>query len=109
VGDGQLARFKADPANRGKVIDRGLWRYTRHPNYFGDAVLWWGIGIVGLSTPWGWAALLGPAVMTFLLVRVSGVAMLEQTIGERRPGYAEYVRRTSAFVPLPRKREADPN
>lgn len=107
VGDAQLARFKADPANRGKVMDRGLWRYTRHPNYFGDAVVWWGIGIVGLSTPWGWAALLGPAVMTFLLVRVSGVAMLEKTIGERRPGYAQYVRRTSAFVPRPPKRAAD--
>ena len=104
VGDAQLARFAGDPANRGSVLDRGLWRYTRHPNYFGDAVLWWGIGLIGLATPWGWWALAGPALMTFLLVRVSGVAMLERTIGERRPGYAGYVRRTSAFVPLPPKR-----
>jgi steroid 5-alpha reductase family enzyme len=101
VGDAQLARFKADPANRGTVMDRGLWRYTRHPNYFGDATLWWGIGLVALATPFGPWALVGPAVMTFMLVRVSGVAMLERTIAERRPGYAEYVRRTSAFVPLP--------
>jgi len=101
VGDAQLARFKADPANRGSVMDRGLWRYTRHPNYFGDAVLWWGIGVIALPTPWGWAALVGPALMTFLLVRVSGVAMLERSIADRRPGYAEYVRRTSAFVPRP--------
>ncbi|HEX6231083.1 MAG TPA: DUF1295 domain-containing protein [Actinomycetota bacterium] len=103
IGDAQLARFKADPANRGKVMDRGLWRYTRHPNYFGDAVVWWGLGLIGLAAPWGWAALVGPAVMTFVLVRVSGVAMLERTIAERRPGYADYVRRTSAFVPLPPK------
>jgi steroid 5-alpha reductase family enzyme len=103
IGDAQLARFKADPENRGRVMDRGLWRYTRHPNYFGDATLWWGIGLIALPTPWGWAALLGPAFMTFLLVRVSGVAMLEKTIAERRPGYAEYVRRTSAFLPLPPK------
>jgi len=103
VGDAQLARFKADPASRGRVMDRGLWRYTRHPNYFGDAVLWWGIGLIALAVPWGWLALVGPGLMTFLLVRVSGVAMLEKTIAERRPGYAEYVRRTSGFVPLPPK------
>jgi len=106
LGDAQLDRFKADPANRDKVMDRGLWRYTRHPNYFGDAVVWWGLGLVGLATPWGWWALVGPVVMTFLLVRVSGVAMLEKTIVERRPGYAEYVQRTSAFFPLPPKRPA---
>jgi steroid 5-alpha reductase family enzyme len=105
IGDAQLAAFKADPANRGTVMDRGLWRYTRHPNYFGDATLWWGLGLIGAATPWGLAALAGPAVMTFMLVRVSGVAMLEKTIAERRPGYAEYVRRTSAFLPLPPKHE----
>jgi steroid 5-alpha reductase family enzyme len=104
VGDLQLDRFTRDPANRGRVMDRGLWRYTRHPNYFGDACVWWGIGLIGLVTPWGWLALAGPALMTFLLVRVSGVAMLERSIGSRRPGYAEYVRRTSAFVPMPPKR-----
>jgi steroid 5-alpha reductase family enzyme len=101
VGDVQLDRFKGDPANRGRVMDRGLWRYTRHPNYFGDATLWWGYGLIALLVPWGWAGLVGPAVMTFLLLRVSGVTMLEKDIEERRPGYREYVRRTSAFLPLP--------
>ena len=104
VGDAQLARFKADPSNHGRVMDRGLWRYTRHPNYFGDSTLWWGIGLIALATPFGPVALLGPAVMTYMLVRVSGVAMLERTIAERRPGYAEYVRRTSGFFPLPPRR-----
>jgi len=104
VGDLQLDRFKADPANRGQVMDRGLWRYTRHPNYFGDATLWWGYGLIALLVPWGWAGLMGPVVMTFLLLRVSGVALLERDMVERRPGYREYVRRTSAFVPLPPRR-----
>jgi steroid 5-alpha reductase family enzyme len=106
VGDFQLARFKADPANHGKVMDRGLWRYTRHPNYFGDALLWWGYFIIAAGTPWGWATIFAPALMTFLLVRVSGVALLERTIKKRRPEYAAYVQRTSAFIPLPPKRPA---
>lgn len=106
VGDWQLARFKRDPANKGKVMDRGLWRYTRHPNYFGDFAVWWGFGLIALAAPWGWLALLGPALMSFLLLRVSGVAMLERTIGSRREGYAEYAARTSAFFPRPRRRAA---
>ena len=101
VGDAQLARFKADPANAGQVMDKGLWRYTRHPNYFGDALLWWGIGIVGAETGSGVIGLVGPAVMTLLLTRVSGVPMLEHSMAKRRPGYAEYVKRTSAFIPRP--------
>jgi len=101
IGDFQLARFKADPENRGKVMDRSLWRYTRHPNYFGDATLWWGYFIIALGTPWGFVTVYGPAIMTFMLVRVSGVALLEKTIARRRPGYEEYIRRTSAFVPMP--------
>jgi steroid 5-alpha reductase family enzyme len=100
VGDAQLARFKADPANRGRVMDRGLWRYTRHPNYFGDALAHWGLLAVALATPHGWLTALSPALMTFLLLRVSGVALLERSIGKRRPEYAEYRRRTSAFIPL---------
>jgi len=100
VADAQLTRFRADPSSRGRVMDRGLWRYTRHPNYFGDAVAWWGMGLLAAAGGAAWA-LLGPALMTFLLVRVSGVALLERDIGSRRPGYQEYVRRTSAFVPLP--------
>jgi len=99
VGDQQLARFKADPANRGTVMDRGLWRYTRHPNYFGDCLAWWGIGLIALSAG-AWWALAGPVVMTVLLTRVSGKDHLERTLSER-PGYAGYVERTSGFVPLP--------
>jgi steroid 5-alpha reductase family enzyme len=101
VGDAQLAAFKRDPANRGQVMDRGLWRYSRHPNYFGEAVLWWGLGLLGASASGGWWGLVGPALMTFLLLRVSGVAMLERGLVASKPGYAEYVARTSAFVPWP--------
>lgn len=101
-GDFQLARFKADPDSRGKVMDRGLWRYTRHPNYFGNACLWWGFGLIALAAG-AWWALVSPVVMTFLLLKVSGVSLLEQDIGERRPKYADYVARTSAFFPLPPK------
>ena len=101
VGDLQLTKFKADPESRGKVMDSGLWRYTRHPNYFGDACVWWGIGIVAAETGAGAWGLIGSALMTFLLRRVSGVVMLEKTIGRRRAGYAEYIARTSPFIPRP--------
>jgi steroid 5-alpha reductase family enzyme len=101
VGDAQLARFKADPANAGKVMDRGLWRYTRHPNYFGDCVVWWGLFAIALSVPGGIWGIVGPIVMTILLRRVSGVTLLERSLVKRRPGYAEYVARTNAFVPGP--------
>lgn len=101
VGDAQLARFKADPTNEGKVMRSGLWRYTRHPNYFGDACVWWGVGIVAQAVTGTWWALLGPLVMNILLLRVSGVALLERSLRKRKPDYAEYVRTTSAFVPRP--------
>lgn len=104
IGDWQLARFKKNPLNAGQVMDRGLWRYTRHPNYFGDACVWWGIALVAAETGLGRWGLLGAAVMTVLLLRVSGVALLEKSLSKRKPGYAEYVARTSAFVPLPPKR-----
>ncbi len=100
-GDAQLARFKADPTNEGKVMRSGLWRYTRHPNYFGDACVWWGVGIVAQAVTGTWWALLGPLVMNILLLRVSGVALLERSLRKRKPDYAEYVRTTSAFVPRP--------
>jgi steroid 5-alpha reductase family enzyme len=99
VGDAQLARFKADPANKGKIMDRGLWRYTRHPNYFGELVVWWGIYLVALGAG-AWWALPSPLLMTVLLTRVSGKDHLERSMSER-PGYREYVARTSGFVPLP--------
>jgi steroid 5-alpha reductase family enzyme len=101
-GDWQLARFKADPGNAGKVMDRGFWRYTRHPNYFGDFCVWWGLYLVALSAG-AWWSIAGPLIMSFLLLRVSGVALLEKDIGQRRPEYDEYVRRTNAFFPGPRR------
>jgi len=101
VGDEQLRRFKADPASTGGVLDRGLWRYTRHPNYFGDACVWWGLWLVALPAGGTWWTVVGPLVMTLLLVRVSGKELLERDIADRRPDYADYVRRTSGFVPMP--------
>ena len=97
-GDQQLAHFKADPANAGKVMDRGLWRYTRHPNYFGEFCLWWGYYALALAGG-GWWSLPGPLLMSVLLLKVSGVTLLEKDIGERRPAYADYIRRTSPFFP----------
>ena len=99
VGDEQLRRFRADRVNRGKVLDTGLWRYTRHPNYFGEALLWWGFGLIGAATG-GVPGLLGPAILTYLLIHVSGVALLESTLIEKA-GYIQYVGRTPAFLPLP--------
>ncbi len=101
VGDAQLARFKADPSSAGQVMDRGLWRYTRHPNYFGDACVWWGIALVAAESGLGAIGIIGAIVMTVLLRRVSGVPMLERSMAKRRPGYSEYVARTSPFVPRP--------
>ncbi len=103
-GDWQLSRFLNDPDNRGKVNDRGLWRYTRHPNYFGDTTLWWGFFLIALSTGAWWAAI-GSALMTLFIVKVSGVALTDQNMAgtSKREGYDEYVRRTNAFIPGPRK------
>ena len=101
-GDFQLQRFKADPANKGKVMDRGLWRYTRHPNYFGDFAVWWGLFAIALDGG-AWWAVVSPLVMTVLLTRVSGKDLLEKSMSTR-PGYAEYVERTSGFIPLPPRR-----
>ncbi len=99
VGDWQLHRFRSNRAKRGKVLDTGLWLYTRHPNYFGEAVLWWGFWLFAADAPWGLATVLAPALMTFLLLRVSGVTMLEAHLKKSRPGYRDYVKRTSAFLP----------
>jgi steroid 5-alpha reductase family enzyme len=102
-GDWQLARFKSDPANRGKVMDRGLWRYTRHPNYFGDFAVWWGFYCIAAGAG-AWWSIPGPALMSLLLMRISGVTLLEKDIGSRRPQYADYIRRTNAFFPgMPRR------
>ena len=102
IGDAQLKAFKADPNSVGQVMDRGLWRYTRHPNYFGDASVWWGIFLVSFGAGgWAWIGVIGPIVMTTLLRRVSGVTLLEKSLVKRRPGYEDYVRRTSPFLPRP--------
>lgn len=105
VGDWQLMQFKRNPMNRGKVMDQGLWRYTRHPNYFGDALVWWGFFLIALSTPNGVFTIVSPLIMTFLLMRVSGVAMLERTLKETKPAYKDYIEHTSAFFPMPPKKQ----
>ncbi len=98
VADAQMGRFRADPGNRGRVMDHGLWRYSRHPNYFGECCLWWGLWLVAVGSG-AWWTVLSPLLMTVLLLKVSGVPLLEKDLGRHRPGYAEYVRRTPAFVP----------
>lgn len=99
VADWQLARFKADPNNKGKVMDQGLWKYSRHPNYFGETLIWWGLFFITFSTPTGYWAVISPITITFLLLKVSGVTLLEKDITERRPEYREYIETTSAFIP----------
>jgi len=106
VGDAQLAAFKRDPDSRGKVLDTGLWRYTRHPNYFGDACVWWGLWLVAAETTPGLFAILGPIFLTFTLTRWSGAPTTEGGMHRTRPGYADYVKRTSGFFPLPPKKTA---
>jgi len=103
LGDLQLTRFRSNPENSGKVLDQGLWRYTRHPNYFGNFTMWWGFFLIALSAG-GWWTIISPLLMTFLLLKVSGVALLEKDISGRRPQYQQYIRRTNAFFPgFPRK------
>ena len=102
-GDIQLARFKADPANKGKVLDRGFWHYTRHPNYFGDTAVWWGYGLLCVAAG-SYLPVLGSLLMTGLIIKVSGVALLEKSLVVDKPQYKEYIEKTSAFFPwFPRK------
>ncbi len=105
IADVQLARFRADPANAGKVMDRGLWRYSRHPNYFGECLVWWSFWLLALPAG-GWWTVFSPLLMTWLLLRFSGVALLESDIAERRPDYRDYIERTNAFVPGPPRKSA---
>ena len=102
VGDLQLARFKAEPENKGKVMDRGLWGYTRHPNYFGDFMVWWGLTAIAAPEAHRAWVVIGPVIMTVMLLKVSGVGLLEKTLSQR-PGYAEYIKRTNAFFPGPKR------
>ena len=106
AGDFQLARFKSNPANKGKVLNTGVWRYTRHPNYFGDAAQWWGFYLIALAAG-GWWTIYSPILMTGLLLKVSGVALLEKSLKDSKPGYKEYVESTPAFVPwFPKEKKA---
>jgi len=102
-GDFQLARFRADPSNKGKVLDTGLWRYTRHPNYFGDTAVWWGFGLISVAAG-SWLAALGSLLMTALIIKVSGVALLEKSLVSDKPQYRDYIEKTSSFFPwFPKK------
>ena len=106
VGDDQLRRFLANPANRGTTMNRGLWRYTRHPNYFGETVLWTGFYLVAAAVPWGWVTLPSAALMIYLVTSLSGKPMLERKLSKTRAGYADYVATTSAFFPRPPRKVA---
>lgn len=108
VGDYQMQRFKADAANKGTIMNRGLWSLTRHPNYFGDACVWWGLSLIAFSAWPGVLTVLSPLLMTWLLAKGTGKPLLEKDMSSRRPGYADYVRRTSGFVPLPPKKSDRP-
>jgi steroid 5-alpha reductase family enzyme len=102
-GDLQLKNFRSDPANKGKVLNTGLWRYTRHPNYFGDSAVWWGYGLFSIAAG-GYIPAIGSLMMTALIIKVSGVALLERSLKEQKPQYREYVEKTSAFIPwFPKK------
>ena len=102
-GDFQLARFRSNPANKGKVLNTGFWRYTRHPNYFGDSAVWWGYGLFCISAG-SYLPVLGSILMTALIIKVSGVALLEKSLKEQKPQYKEYIEKTSAFLPwFPKK------
>jgi steroid 5-alpha reductase family enzyme len=102
-GDFQLARFRSDPGNKGKVLNTGFWRYTRHPNYFGDSAVWWGFGLFCISAG-SYLPVLGSILMTALIIKVSGVALLEKSLKDKKPEYKEYIEKTSAFLPwFPKK------
>lgn len=102
VGDYQLKKFKSNPSNKGKLLTTGLWKYTRHPNYFGDSLIWWSFGLFAVATG-SYYPLIGSIIMTLLLLKVSGVSLLEKTLKKSKPGYEKYMKSTSAFFPLPPK------
>jgi len=104
VADFQLARFRAEPSNRNRVLSRGLWAWSRHPNYFGETVMWWGFLLIGFAAAHAWWLILSPILVSVLLLQVTGVTPMEEKIAERRPAYAEYRRRVSSFIPLPPRR-----
>ena len=107
IGDAQLSHFKRDPQNHGKLMDKGLWAWTRHPNYFGDACVWFGLAVMALSSPFGWMGIFSPFIMAFFLVKVSGKALLERNMSRKYgAAYDDYKKRTSGFIPLPPKKRS---
>ena len=105
VGDWQLAHFKTNPDNKGKVMDKGLWAYSRHPNYFGECLVWWGLFLISFSSPGNWWTIMSPLIATIVLLKMTGIPLTEKTIGKKRPGYREYIDRTNAFIPWFPKKE----
>ncbi len=103
IGDAQLAKFIHDPKNKGQLMQRGLWAYTRHPNYFGEVTQWWGLWLLALAVPGGWVAVLGPLTITILILKVSGIPLLEKKMAQN-PAFAAYKKRVSVFFPLPPRR-----
>jgi steroid 5-alpha reductase family enzyme len=101
VGDYQLSKFKADPGRRGQVLDTGLWRYTRHPNYFGELCQWWGLFVIALEAPWAWCGIVGPLAYSWLVINVTGQRTLDKKLAREKPEYARYIRTTSGLLPLP--------
>jgi steroid 5-alpha reductase family enzyme len=107
VGDYQLSRFRADPTMRGRVLDTGLWRYTRHPNYFGELCQWWGLFLIALEAPWAWCGILGPLLYSWLVINVTGQRTLDKKMSREKPGYARYMRTTNGLIPgLPRREQS---
>jgi steroid 5-alpha reductase family enzyme len=106
VADWQLTRFKADPSSAARVLDTGLWRYSRHPNYFGEACIWWGYWLIACEVPWGWATVFAPAAITRMILGMMGKELVERRMLKKRPGYQAYVERTSGFFPLPPRRSS---
>ena len=101
VDDFQLSKFKANPEKRGQVLNTGLWRYTRHPNYFGELSQWWGLFLIALEAPWAWCGLIGPLLYSWLVINVTGQRTLDKKMAREKPEYADYMRRTSGLIPLP--------
>ncbi len=106
VGDWQLAKFKSDPSNKGKVMRTGLWRYTRHPNYFGESLIWWGIFVIAAADVGNWWTVISPIIITAVLLKMTGIPLTEKLSIQKRPGYADYIAVTSSFVPWPPKQTA---
>ena len=104
VGDYQLSKFKADPQLRGQVLNTGLWRYTRHPNYFGELCQWWGLFVIALEAPWAWCGIVGPLLYSWLVINVTGQRTLDKKLAREKPEYARYIRETSGLIPRPPRR-----